>query len=156
MKGSFSLAMMALVLATPGAALAAAQPVALTSTVFVERTVPGGEGRTRMVLEQPARMSRGDRLVFLVDYRSTSARNPGELVVTNPLPATVAYQGTSGRAALVSIDGGRNWGTLDRLRITERDGTVRNARPEDVTHVRWMLDPAASPSGRLIFRGVVR
>ncbi|MBY8823130.1 hypothetical protein [Sphingomonas colocasiae] len=145
----------ALGLIVPGTALAA-DPVALTSMVFVEKTSATGQGRNRIVLEPPGRMASGDRLVFMLNYRSAGARSVGDFVVTNPMPAAVAYQGTSDPGAVVSIDGGRNWGPLARLKVTERDGTVRSARPEDVTHVRWTLNPAAGPAGRLMFRGVVR
>jgi hypothetical protein len=145
----------ALALIAPGTALAA-DPVSLTSTVFVEKTSTGAQGRNHVVLEPPGRMSSGDRLIFMLNYRSVGARAAGDFVVTNPMPAAVAYQGTSDPGAVVSIDGGRSWGQLGRLRVTERDGSIRSARPEDVTHVRWTLNPAAGAAGRLMFRGVVR
>lgn len=145
----------ALALIAPGTALAA-DPVALTSTVFVEKTFSSTQGRNHVVLEPPGRMSSGDRLVFMLNYRSTGARATGDFVVTNPMPAAVAYQGTPDPSAVVSIDGGRKWGRLDQLRVTERDGSVRSARPEDVTHVRWTLNPTSKNAGRLMFRGVVR
>lgn len=145
----------ALGLIVPGTALAA-DPVSLTSTVFVEKTSTGAQGRNRVVLEPPGRMSPGDRLVFMLNYRSVGTRSIGDFVVTNPMPAAVAYQGTSDPSAVVSIDGGRRWGRLDQLKVTERDGSIRSARPEDVTHVRWTLNPATGSAGRLMFRGVVR
>lgn len=145
----------ALGLIVPGTALAA-DPVSLTSTVFVEKTSTGTQGRNRVVLEPPGRMSPGDRLVFMLNYRSVGTRSIGDFVVTNPMPAAVAYQGTSDASAVVSIDGGRRWGRLDQLKVTERDGSIRSARPEDVTHVRWTLNPATGSAGRLMFRGVVR
>lgn len=136
---------LALALSLPGAAHAAGT----TSTVFVEKMLPGD----RIVLEPAERMARGDRLVFMMNVQGQGTR---DLTVTNPMPPAVAYQGTTDRRALVSIDGGRNWGPLGRLRVTERDGSTRGARPEDVTHVRWTLDRSANPAGRIIFRGVVR
>ncbi len=145
----------ALGLIVPGTALAA-DPVSLTSTVFVEKTSTGTQGRNRVVLEPPGRMSPGDRLVFMLNYRSVGTRSIGDFVVTNPMPAAVAYQGTSDPSAVVSIDGGRRWGQLSQLKVTERDGSIRSARPEDVTHVRWTLNPATGSAGRLMFRGVVR
>ena len=146
----------AVALLSPAAAHAA-NDVALTSAVFVEKTVEAG-GRKRIVLERPAQVMPGDRLVFMLDYRNKGAAPASDFVVTNPLPGTVAYQFSPDPAAIVSIDGGRTWGTLARLKVREADGAVRGARPEDVTHVRWTFARAipAGQGGKLSFRGVVR
>ena len=139
------------------AAPAIAGDVALSSAVFVEKTVDAN-GQRRIVLEPPRQVAPGDKLVFVVNYRNRGAAPATDLVVTNPMPGAVAYQSSAGTAAIVSIDGGRNWGPLSRLRVREADGAVRWARPEDVTHVRWTFAKAipAGQGGRLSFRGVVR
>lgn len=136
----------------------AAEAVALDSSVFVERIVPDANGRSRTVLEEPKIVTPGDRLVFILQYRNTGTQSAKDFVVTNPMPAPVAYQGTSDSIAVVSVDGGKTFAALSSLRIREPDGTLRAARPEDVTHVRWALrEPiAAGAQGKLSFRGVVR
>lgn len=145
-----------LLLGTP--AMALANDVALTSTVFIEKDVTDAQGRKAVVLEEPKVVTPGDRLVFLLNYRNTGARPAADFVVTNPMPPAVAYQGTPDGAAEVSTDGGRNWGRLETLKIIEPNGTVRGARPEDVTHVRWSMKQAipSGTAGKLSFRGVVR
>lgn len=139
------------------AAAHAANDVALTSAVSVEKTLQAN-GRKKIVLERPGQVVPGDRLVFLFDYRNKGAAPASDFVVTNPLPGTVAYQSSPDPAAIVSIDGGRTWGMLTRLKVRESDGAVRGARPEDVTHVRWTFARAipAGQGGKLSFRGVVR
>lgn len=136
----------------------ASETVALDSSVFVERNVPTADGKFRIVLEEPRVVTPGDRLVFILQYRNTGTQSAKDFVVTNPMPAPVAYQGTSDAVAQVSVDGGRTFAPLAVLKVREPDGTVRAARPEDVTHVRWALrDPiAAGAQGKLSFRGVVR
>ena len=150
-------AIVAMALLAP-AALAASNRVMLTSAVFVEKDLTDAQGRNRIVLEPPRLVAPGDRLVFLLRYRNTGTAPASDFIVTNPLPETVSYQGTPDARAIVSIDGGRSWGALPRLRVRERDGSVRAARPEDVTHVRWTLKQAipAGSEGRLVFRGVVK
>lgn len=145
-----------LALLAPGAA-SAANGVTLQSTVFVEKSVPDGEGRNRIVLEEPKVVTPGDRLVFILNYRNAGATPASDFVVTNPLPAAVAYQGGADKAD-VSIDGGRSWGLLATLKVREADGSWRGARPEDVTHLRWALRGAipAGAQGKLSFRGIVR
>lgn len=136
----------------------AANDVALTGAVFVEKAVPQPDGKTRLVLEEPKIVVPGDRLVFVLNYRNQGAKPATDFVVTNPMPGAVAYQGTADAGAIVSVDGGRSWGTLSALKVRKADGTVRAAYPEDVTHVRWtMRTPIpAGAAGKLSFRGVVR
>ncbi|WP_232730070.1 hypothetical protein [Novosphingobium kunmingense] len=121
--------------------------VALDSAVFVER---GGRANGRM-LEPARRLSRGDRVVYIVTW--TRQAGDGGFVVTNPLPRTVYYQASADDSEQVSIDGGRTWGRLDDLRI----GT-RLATPEDVTHVRWRIPApvAARGSGQIAYSAIVR
>ena len=141
----------------PGTALAAGD-VALRSSVFIERSVPDANGRPRIVLEEPRTVARGDRLVFVLNYRNVGDQPRADFTITNPLPRPVAFQSTSDSVAIVSVDGGRHWGTLAGLRVRDSDGALRSARPEDVTHVRWTLKQAipAGQGGRVSFRGVVR
>jgi uncharacterized repeat protein (TIGR01451 family) len=136
----------------------AANDVALTSAVFVEKTVPQADGKQRLILETPNVVVPGDRLVFVLNYRNQGAKPATDFVVTNPMPGAVAYQGTGDASAIVSVDGGRNWGTLASLKVRKADGSARAAYPEDVTHVRWAMKTPipAGAVGKLSFRGVVR
>lgn len=136
----------------------AANDVALTSEVFVEKAVPEANGRTRLVLETPKVVVPGDKLVFMLAYRNIGRAPATDFVVTNPLPGAVAYQGTADAAALVSIDGGKSWGALSALKVRRPDNNFRPAQPEDVTHVRWAMKAPipVGAAGKLSFRGVVR
>jgi uncharacterized repeat protein (TIGR01451 family) len=142
---------------TPSLAMAA-DSVGLTSTVFVERELTDSEGKPRIELRAPQLVTPGDRLVFILSYHNQGATPAKQFTVTNPLPSAVAFASTPDEAALVSVDGGRNWGTLSKLHVREDDGRWRSARPDDVTHIRWTL---AQPlrvggTGKLSFRGTVR
>lgn len=132
--------------------------VSLNSDVLVERVSHEADGQTRVSLEEPSRVIPGDTLVFVLRYQNNGARPATNFVITNPLPQAVRFNGTTDSGASVSVDGGRNWGQLASLSVREADGTMRAARPEDVTHVRWAFARpiAAGDSGRLMFRGVVR
>lgn len=125
----------------------AAPAVALDSAVYVERS-DAASGRS---LEPAVQLSRGDRVVYVMRWQRKAG--DGGFVVTNPLPRTVYYQGSAEGDEDVSVDGGRNWGKLDNLRIGNRRAT-----PEDVTHVRWRVAPAraAAGSGRIAYSAIVR
>ncbi len=133
-------------LAVP-AATQANPAVALDSAVFVERSVPDA-GR---MLEPAQNLRRGDRVVYIVSWYRMGGR--GSFVVTNPLPRSVSYQGSASGNEEVSVDNGRTWGRLGTLRIGNRMAT-----PEDVTHVRWLVDSvqAARGSGRIAYSAIVR
>jgi uncharacterized repeat protein (TIGR01451 family) len=136
----------------------AANDVALTSSVFVEKAVSQADGKTRLVLEEPRVVVPGDKLVFVLAYKNLGTKPAADFVVTNPMPGAVVYQGTGDIGAIVSIDGGKNWGTLASMKVRKADGTVRAAYPEDVTHVRWAMKTPipVGAAGKLSFRGVVR
>lgn len=146
------------VLALLAAPALAAEAVSLKSDVFVQREVKDAGGRTRTVLQPPAKVTPGDRLVFVLNYRNGGATPAGGFVATNPIPAAVAYAGGASAGEVVSVDGGRSWGALPSLRVRQADGAFRPAVPTDVTHVRWTLARAipAGGSGKLQFDGVVR
>lgn len=155
--------------ATIAAALAASAPaeaaargsgerVALVHSVFVERAVPGAGGRSSRVLEPARALRKGDRLVYVVAWRTAGRQAQGhDFTITNPLPRTVSYQRSANGAEQVSIDGGRSWGQLEDLRVRD-DAGWRGASAEDVTHVRWSVPRRAAQagSGRLTFSGIVR
>ncbi|WP_068076428.1 hypothetical protein [Novosphingobium lentum] len=133
----------------------ATDPVQLASDVFVERFQPGPNGRVSRILERPQGLHPGDQLVFVVNWKASRAR---PFTVTNPLPRAVSFQRSVDGAEEVSVDGGRSWGRLEDLRVTDRDGGLRHANPEDVTHLRWRVPDrlAAIGAGQITYRGVVR
>ena len=141
----------------PGIAVAA-DSVALSSMVFVEKTIADADGKTRVMLHEPKVVTPGDQLIFILNYQNRGSSAANNFVVTNPLPNAVAYQGTADASAEVSIDGGKIWGTLAALKVADGQGRWRSARPEDVTHVRWtMKQPIpVGAQGKLSFRGIVR
>lgn len=140
------------------AAPAAANPVALSNSVFVERVSTDAKGNRKVVLEEPKVVTPGDRLVFVLNYRNASAKPAEKFVVTNPMPAAVQYAEAGDGTAQVSVDGGKSWGALAALQVADRDGTMRPARAEDVTHIRWAFNAPipAGGSGKLMFRGIVK
>jgi uncharacterized repeat protein (TIGR01451 family) len=132
--------------------------VSLASDVFVERTEIDANGKARTTLEEPKVVVPGDRLVFVLNYQNKGKAPATNFVVTNPLPGAVLYQGSADSSAIVSIDGGRNWGALSDLTVRDKDGSVRFARMDDVTHVRWIIAQPipANGAGKLMFRGIVK
>ena len=145
-----------LALLAPAAAMAA-EPVSLTSKVFVERVKPGADGKPVTVREEPGVVTPGDKLAFVLSYRNSGAQPATGFTLTNPIPPSVTFVGTEDSSAAVSVDGGKSWGPLASLKVVNADGTSRPAVAADVTHIRWSLGRpiAAGTGGELSFRGVV-
>lgn len=150
----FFLAISAGLVATP----ALANSVALDNDVFVERVSVDAEGKRKVTLEAPKTVVPGDRLVFVLNYRNASGQPADKFVVTNPMPSAVQFAEQADDNAVVSVDGGKSWGPLGQLRVTDANGEQRPARSEDVTHIRWAFNQPipAGASGKLMFRGTVK
>ena len=140
------LTLAALAMATP---TLAAERVSVAQSVFVER-----DGESGRVIEPARTLRRGERVIYMVSWRAAAAER---FTITNPLPRTVAYQGSADGTEQVSVDGGATWGKLEALRV--RDGSRwRDATPEDVTHIRWQVPRtlALAGSGSLTWSAIVR
>jgi len=133
----------------------AESPVRFASDLFVERFVPGAGGTMTRVLEPADRLKSGDRVIFVVNWKSDGAR---PFTFVNPVPGTIAFQRSAEDREDVSIDGGKTWGKLADLRVRDADGSIRHATPDDVTTLRWRVPVhmAAAGAGQITYRGVVR
>ncbi len=155
------LACAAAALAVPAAPLAAQQtasPISFTADVKAEKTVTGPDGKTRIELVDPDMIVPGDRLVFGTDYTHAGAEPVTNFSITNPLPEAVRLAPDADPALEVSVDGGKTWGKLAALTVTDADAaTTRAAAHADVTHVRWVL-PTIAPGekGRLTYPAIIR
>ncbi|RDV07866.1 hypothetical protein DXH95_06195 [Sphingorhabdus pulchriflava] len=150
--------MIATLLAFAVAAPAISAPVELASDVFVEREQKRPDGTVATVLEAPKLVVPGDQLVFVVRYKNVGTQPASNFIVTNPIPRAVAFSGTMDGTEVVSVDGGKSWGTMAQLKVAKPDGSFRQALPADVTHLKWNMNQtlAAGSAGKLVFRGVVR
>ena len=148
--------------------------VKIDSTIMVERieTTASGETVTKLLDPATVKVIPGDKLLFVNAYRNTGQNAVTGFVVNNPVHAAVALTEVVEDWALVSVDGGKNFGKLSELTVTETVATgteesgetaapVQTSRPavaSDVTHIRWVLTSPIAPgaSGELRFRGIVK
>ena len=151
--------MMMMMLSAPLVLAATPAPqggVQLSSTVMAEKTVSVG-GREQVQLQKPASVLPGDKLIFQTDYRNAGAQAATQFVVTNPVPAAVAWTGEASPGAVESVDGGKTFLPFNQLKVKGADGALRPAQPADVTHIRWTLASIApGASGLVKYRGMVR
>src|SRR6478672_11410120 len=84
------------------ATAAQGQGVSLTARVLQEKTVEEA-GVKRVVLVPAGNVTPGDEVVYDLSYANGGAKPAEQVVLTNPVPATLEY--VSGDSALVSVDG---------------------------------------------------
>ncbi|MBU7579343.1 MAG: hypothetical protein KAF27_02570 [Porphyrobacter sp.] len=141
----------------PAAAQGAPGPITLNGDVKAVKTVTDADGKERTELVDPTTIIPGDRLLFGTDYANTGTEAVTNFVVTNPLPGAVRLAPDADPALEVSVDGGKTWGLLSALTLTNSDGTPRPATHADVTHVRWVLASIApGDKGRLTYPAIIR
>jgi uncharacterized repeat protein (TIGR01451 family) len=109
------------------------------------------------VVEEARKVVPGDGIVFEFSYRNGGAKPATGFVITDPLPANVAFAGGETAGAVYSVDHGKSWGPLGSLRVPTANGGARAATSADVNGVRWAF-PAIAPgaTGKVSFRGIVR
>jgi uncharacterized repeat protein (TIGR01451 family) len=149
----YSLAACAAATALPFAAHAA-----LKTEVFVEKTTVGADGVSQTRRLPAGRVIPGDQVVYVITFVNDAAKPADRVVITNPVPAGLAYAGPAeGAAPLVSADGA-TFAPLPQLTLRQAGGVVAAAKPSDVTQLRWTL-PAAVPAGgeaRLSYRATLK
>ncbi len=147
-------------LAIFGLALPAAaqeQPISLVGDVMLEKVETNETGESKTTLVEPGVIVPGDRLIFGTDYANSGSEAVENFVVTNPLPKPVRLASDADPELTVSVDGGKNWGTLGALTVTSEAGEARAAAHADVTHVRWTLAVVKpGEKGRVEYPAIIR
>ncbi len=144
-------------IASPVAALAA-DNVSVVSEMFVEKTVVEPGAKPRVVLVKQNSGPPGTKLVFTHSYRNGGKVPAANFAMTNPIPSGVEYTGSDDMTAVVSVDGGKSFGPLASAKVRAADGSLRPARPDDVTHVRWVLKAPipVGGNGKFSFKATVK
>lgn len=141
---------------SPAALAQSSQPIELVGDVKVDKVVVEN-GKEKHVLSDPSVVVPGDKLVFSTTYRNTGKQSASDFVVTNPVPASVMLSPEGAEAHTVSVDGGKTWGKLSTLTVSDAQGGKRPAMASDVTHLRWVLAVIApGATGKLTYHAIVR
>ncbi len=171
MKTLIKIAAGALVLAAPLAPLsaqdaapanargeAASEPkVTLTSDVMAIITTSDEAGKQTTTLAKPDEFTPGTKLSFGMNYSNSGTEAATNVTGTNPLNTAVRLAPDADPALLVSVDGGKTFGTLDTLSVATQNEATRPATHDDVTHVRWTIASIApGESGRIGFPVIIR
>ena len=137
----------------------AADAVSLSSSVLVD-VVTKTDGQVTHKLVEPNSTNQkvpGAMLVYTLAYHNNLDKPFDNFVVTNPLPAAVMLADDGFGTFDVSVNGGKSFGKLATLTVTDANGKARAAQASDVNALRWVIPTiAAGASGKLEYHGVIR
>ncbi len=146
-----------------GASFAGVSAHALTAEQIVEREIiiKNADGSETIKRAKADMVTPGERIVYSLNYYNDKAEPAENIVLVMPVPAEVNLLDGSADAQGVgttySVDGGQSFGARDELMVEEEDKTMRQAKAEDITHIRWVV-ASVSPgeSGSLVYKGLLK
>jgi len=100
-----------------------------------------GESENRLVAVET--VIPGERVFYTITFTNVGDEPAENVVITNPIAAELTYvEGSAfapGMEVQFSVDGGATYAGAADLTVTE-DGETRAARPDDFTHIRWVME----------------
>lgn len=119
-------------------------------------------GKTEKKLQPMEHAVPGQEVVYRITYHNTDAKPAERVVIRNPVPPAMSFKAGSAEGAGtqtdVSVDGGKQFGALNKLSVKGADGKPRPATAADVTTVRWTLSApvAAGAQGVVSYRATLK
>jgi uncharacterized repeat protein (TIGR01451 family) len=136
------LALVAVWAATGASGQATSNGLAIKAIAEVEiRSIQ--DGRETVKLAPADRVVPGDHVIYTLEVRNIGAAALHAPTVTHPIPAHMAYVANSatgpGAEVSYSVDGGNTFDRPENLHMVDAEGDLREAKPQDYTHIRWKL-----------------
>jgi uncharacterized repeat protein (TIGR01451 family) len=133
-----------------GPAAAQDAPIEIQSSALVEKTVVNEKGEKEVVRQPATKVLPGEEVIFINTYINKGEAPADDVVINNAIPEHMIYVGDSaqGDATVItySVDGGKTFGPVLDLMVTEPDGSKRPAASVDVTHIRWTRTTPLPPN----------
>jgi uncharacterized repeat protein (TIGR01451 family) len=103
----------------------------------------------------------GTDVIYTITATNVSDVAVGDVVIDDPIPEQMVYQGGSATGSeteiTFSVDQGGSYDVPEKLVLDQPDGTKRPATPDDYTHVRWKFTQELKPgdSRKVEFRATL-
>jgi uncharacterized repeat protein (TIGR01451 family) len=101
-------------------------------------------------------------VIYTTTFKNTIDKTISNIVITNPIPANMAYTNDSASGAnteiTYSVDGGKSYDAATKLTVKAADGKARPAQAADFSHIRWVYkgDLATGKSSEVGFKAKVK
>ena len=145
-----------------GAALAQAQSNIEIRVVAQQEVVVDTDAGYKDYRLIPATSVRpGEEVAYTIFFRNVSDLPATQIVIDDPIPAQVYLKTGSvfgaGTSISYSVDGGKTFDQPAALAVLDQ-GTPREARADEYTHIRWVFGDTLKPGEERIvgFRAILR
>jgi uncharacterized repeat protein (TIGR01451 family) len=96
-----------------------------------------------------AKVPPGVAVIYTLHADNKGSKPAEDVVVTDPIPEHMDYvdgSATSQGARLTfSADGGKTWTARDKAMVKGKDGAMRVATAQEITHLRWQFEKPIAP-----------
>jgi uncharacterized repeat protein (TIGR01451 family) len=94
----------------------------------------------------------GDTVIYTITYTNNGEKPATNVAINNPVPENMLYvdksaEGT-GTRIVFSVDNGKSYSPLASLKVRNKAGKERPARPDDITNLKWTLEKPLEPGGK--------
>ena len=148
----------ALCMAEP--AIAATDPLTLVNKQLLDKVTTTGGKVTHQIVDPSVTHDMvvpGSHIVVVLEYHNNLNQPIDNFEYKDPLPAPLMLADESADQFDVSVDGGKTFGKLSTLVVTDARGGRRAAQASDVTTVKLVIPQiAAGASGKIEFHAIVR
>ncbi len=142
---------------------AAEGAIKLTSIAQVEIEVTDKKGNKTLKRSTVTKAVPGTEVIYTTTFKNVINKPVDKnFVIDNPIPNDSEYKGGSAFGPdceiLFSVDGGKQFGHAEELKIKDADGKERTALAKEYTHIRWIYkkELAAGKSGEVGFRAAIK
>jgi uncharacterized repeat protein (TIGR01451 family) len=147
--------------ATPASDAAQSTCIQLKTTTEVRRVDADAQGRELVRLEPVKQIAAGDEVIYTIAAANVCKQPVPQSTITYAVPEHMAFVPNSAIAPAAdisfSVDGGFHFTAPEALYV-QIAGELRIAKPEEYTHIRWILRRPLAPQAVALarFRAVVK
>jgi len=91
----------------------------------------------------------GVAVIYTLHADNKGSKPADDVVVTDPIPEHMDYvdgsASSQGTRLTFSADGGKTWAAKEKLQVKGKDGALRAASAEEITHIRWQFEKPIAP-----------
>lgn len=121
-------------------------------SVVEKEVVVTNDGASAVVREPADKVLPGETVVYTYILRNTGDAPANNVAPSTRIPPEMIYVAGSaegaGATTTLSADGGESFAPEGEVLVQDPDGSLRPARPDEFTNIRWVLDGALAPGAQ--------
>jgi uncharacterized repeat protein (TIGR01451 family) len=117
--------------------------------VSVEVKEKAADGSEQVKRVPATKIPPGVAAIYTLHADNKGSKPADNVVVVDAIPEHTDYvdgsASTQGAALTFSADGGKTWAAKDKLVVKGKDGALRAANADEITHIRWQFEKPIAP-----------